>query len=109
MKHLVVLYIFTFLISIVANAQYVNPQFSGADIVNPKIKGYLKFDRQDQQYTLCGAGYNIWSGRDEFFFAYKEKEGDFILSANLKFLGKGVEPHRKMGLMIRNSKEEDAV
>lgn len=84
-------------------------KFSGQDIGNPKLKGNYKFDKKMQKFTLEGAGYNIWFERDEFYFVSQEVEGDFILSANLSFLGGGVDAHRKIGLMIRNSNSEDAV
>ncbi|HDR50362.1 MAG TPA: hypothetical protein ENN90_01905, partial [Mariniphaga anaerophila] len=85
-------------------AQQMFQQFSGADIGNPKQKGDFKFDKKNQQFMLEGAGYNIWFERDEFYFVSQEVEGDFIFSANLKFEGDGVDPHRKIGLMIRSSK-----
>jgi WD40 repeat protein len=34
--------------------------------------------------------------------------GDFILQARVQFLGKGVDPHRKAGLMIRPTRDADA-
>jgi len=90
-------------------AQQMFQKYSGTDIGNPKLRGNFHFDKKNQQFTLEGAGYNIWFDRDEFYFVSQEVEGDFILSANLKFLGEGVDAHRKMGLMIRNSKDENAV
>jgi TolB protein len=47
----------------------------------------------------------MWFGSDEFHFAWKKVKGDFILQARVEFLGKGVDPHRKAGLMIRASLE----
>jgi TolB protein len=90
-------------------AQQMFQKFSGEDIGNAKLKGDYTFDKKNQQFTLEGAGYNIWFDRDEFYFVSQEVEGDFIFSANMEFIGEGVDPHRKMGLMIRESKAEDAV
>lgn len=109
MKHLTIFFTFTCLIPLFMQAQIVTQPFSGADIGNPKLKGNFHFDEKNQQYTLQGAGYNLWFGRDEFYFTSKEVKGNFILSANLQFPGEGVDPHRKLGLMIRGSKAEDAV
>lgn len=78
------------------------------DIGNPVESGSVSYDNAEQVYTLNGAGYNVWFKRDEFNFIYNELEGDFIITANLKFLGEGVNPHRKTGLMIRESDAEDA-
>ncbi|MDD4226632.1 MAG: biopolymer transporter TolR [Mariniphaga sp.] len=109
MKKLTLFFTFTCLIPLLMQAQIVTQPFSGADIGNPKIKGNFHFDKKNQQYTLRGAGYNVWFERDESYFASREVKGDFILSANVQLIGEGVDPHRKVGLMIRNSKEEDAV
>ncbi|SHJ28081.1 WD40-like Beta Propeller Repeat [Tangfeifania diversioriginum] len=95
--------------SVNLNAQQMFQNFEGDNIGNPKLKGDFVFNKKDQSFTVEGAGYNIWFERDEFYFVSQEAEGDFIFSARPAFVGEGVDPHRKMGLMIRNSKEEDAV
>jgi Tol biopolymer transport system component len=100
---------FIFLTISSMQAQQMFQKYSGSDIGNPKLKGNFQFDKKNQQFILEGAGYNIWFERDEFYFVAQEVEGDFILSANLEFLGEGVDLHRKIGLMIRNSKAENAV
>jgi len=78
------------------------------DVGNPKLPGSTVYDLTTQTYTLKGAGYNIWFERDEFHYAYKKIKGDFILTANFAFVGKGVDPHRKMGWMVRESLDENA-
>jgi TolB protein len=79
-----------------------------SDIGAPKLSGGTVFNTDDQSYTLKGAGYNIWFGRDEFHYAYKKIKGDFILTANFKMPGKGVEAHRKIGWMVRANEGDDA-
>ncbi|HJZ39634.1 MAG TPA: hypothetical protein VJ203_04655 [Bacteroidales bacterium] len=79
-----------------------------ADVGSPKQAGSVVYDAQNQTYLLKGAGYNIWFERDEFHYAYKKIKGDFILTANFAFVGKGVDPHRKIGWMIRETLEENA-
>jgi TolB protein len=81
---------------------------ASADVGKPKISGETRFDAADQVYHLKGAGYNIWFGRDEFQYAYRKIKGDFIVTADFSFVGKGTDPHRKVGWMIRNSLDEDA-
>jgi Tol biopolymer transport system component len=103
---LIVILLFT---SLPIFAQTMLKNFSGQNVGNPALKGSFLFDKKSQTFTLQGAGYNIWFARDEFYFVSQPVEGDFILSANLKFLGEGVDSHRKIGLMIRNSSQEDAV
>jgi Tol biopolymer transport system component len=78
------------------------------DIGNPKIKGDAIFNAAEQHYQLKAGGYNIWFGRDEFHYAYNKLKGDFILTANFKLLGKGVDPHRKIGWMVRAGLQDDA-
>ena len=78
------------------------------DVGSPKIKGDATFDAATQEYTLKGGGYNIWFNRDEFQYAYNKIKGDFILTANVKLIGEGKDPHRKIGWMIRESDREDA-
>lgn len=109
MKNLLFFTAFIFLTISSMQAQQMFQNYSGTDVGNPKLKGNFLFDEKKQQFTLEGAGYNIWFERDEFYFVSQEVEGDFIFSANLKFLGEGVDAHRKIGLMIRSSNAENAV
>ncbi len=78
------------------------------DIGNPKVKGDVVYDHNKQTYNLKAGGYNIWFNRDEFHYAYKKVHADFILTANVKLLGSGKDPHRKIGWMIRASEQDDA-
>jgi TolB protein len=72
------------------------------DIGNPVIKGSVDYNESTQTYSISGGGKNMWLGQDQFHFLYKKIKGDFILSATVKFLGKGTEEHRKLGIMARN-------
>ena len=78
------------------------------DIGNPKIKGATVFNANTQTYSIKGGGYNIWFNRDEFHYLYNKIKGDFILTANVKMVGVGKDPHRKIGWMIRESEQDDA-
>jgi len=77
-----------------------------SDIGNPKKTGSAIYDQTDQSYNIKGGGYNIWFERDEFHYLYNKIKGDFILTANFGFVGKGVEAHRKTGWMIRETTDE---
>ena len=74
----------------------------------PDLKGVADFDPENGIYTIEGAGENMWGNRDEFFLLSKEIEGDFILRARAAFIGKGHHDHRKIGIMARNSFDDDA-
>jgi Tol biopolymer transport system component len=78
------------------------------DIGNPRNFGSAQYDPITQTYNLKGSGYNIWFERDEFHYVYNKVGGDFIITANVDFVGAGKEGHRKVGLMIRESEDEEA-
>ena len=65
--------------------------------------GTATYNEKNRQYDLSGSGTNIWGDHDEFQFLWKRLQGDFILYARGNFLGKGVDPHRKIGWMVRQS------
>jgi len=74
---------------------------SWSDVGEPALKGRVSYHEPSQEYRLHGSGENIWFGKDQFSFLWKEMEGDFILQAELAFVGDGVNAHRKAGLMFR--------
>jgi len=78
---------------------------NNSDVGNTKTVGTTRYDLEKQSYTISGSGENIWSQKDEFQFAYRKMSGDFILRANVAFLGNGVDAHRKIGWMVRHSLE----
>jgi len=78
--------------------------FEGSgDVGNPKLKGSFNYDSSSKVYTLTGGGTNMWLNSDEFFMAWKEMSGDFSISTKVTFEGQGVNPHRKIGVIIRES------
>ncbi len=72
------------------------------DIGSPHLKGSVLYGEPGQEYRISGSGENIWFGEDSFSFLWKRMEGDFIIQAQLSFVGEGTDPHRKAGLMIRS-------
>jgi len=78
------------------------------DIGAPKLPGSATYDSTNQEYTLSGAGTNMWFGADQFHFAWKKMKGDFILRTRTEFIGKGAIAHRKIGWMVRPDLEPDA-
>ncbi|WPP51200.1 TolB family protein [Catalinimonas niigatensis] len=81
---------------------------NSTDIGQPGMQGSAEYDEATQTYTLKGSGYNIMFEKDEFHFLHKKLSGDFILTANFKFEGDGVDPQRKVGWMLRETLSEDA-
>ena len=78
------------------------------DIGAPKIAGSSSYDAAAQTYTLSAGGVNIWGAKDEFQFASRKLKGDFILRTRAEFLGKGTDPHRKLGWMVRSTLDADS-
>lgn len=78
------------------------------DVGKVDISGSASYDSDKQEYVLTGAGKNIWFDNDEFQYLYKKIKGDFILTAQVEFIGQGVEPHRKIGWMIRQTLDSNS-
>ncbi|HBY59343.1 MAG TPA: biopolymer transporter TolR [Solibacterales bacterium] len=67
---------------------------------NPK-PGAASHDATRMEYRITGGGANIWGAVDAFRFLARRLTGDFALTANVRFEGAGVDPHRKAVLMVR--------
>src|ERR1044072_6811914 len=79
-----------------------------SDIGSPIRTGRTTYDSDKQKYTIEGAGTNMWAGHDEFHFVWRRLRGNFILTTPAAFVGKGVEPQRKMGWMVRANLDADS-
>ncbi len=79
------------------------------DVGAVKIPGSVSFDPATGVCTLTGSGTNMWGTSDEFFMVWDEVSGDFTLSADVAFEGAGVNAHRKLGLIIRESLDPQGV
>ena len=80
---------------------------NSGDVGGPAIKGSALFNAADGQYKITGAGANIWARQDQFQFVWREMSGNFAVTATVRFLGQGA-PHRKAGIMVRQSLDTDA-
>jgi TolB protein len=67
--------------------------------------GSASYDPQRQAYLVAGSGQNMWNDRDDFQFLFKRLTGNFILATRARFIGTGVDEHRKIGWTIRPSLE----
>src|SRR5256885_10435119 len=70
--------------------------------------GSVEYDAAKQSYTMAGSGENMWFTGDAFQFAWKKVSGDVTLTADISFLGDGVNEHRKAVLMMRQSLDADS-
>lgn len=73
------------------------------DVGNPKLKGAVVYNNEEQTYLFSGAGKNMWAKEDQFHFAWKKIKGDFIIRATIRFIGTGKNDHRKIGIMARET------
>ena len=78
-----------------------------SDVGRVRLAGSVTYDTQSQSYTIAGSGQNMWEARDDFQFVWKRLSGNFILSTRARFIGAGVDAHRKIGWTIRPTLESN--
>src|ERR1043165_810410 len=93
---------------IMSQAEPVGMFDNHEDIGGPKIKGSVIYNNADQTYTVSAGGINMWATTDQFHFLWKKIKGDFTITATLHFIGKGTDPHRKIGIIARNKLSADS-
>src|SRR5437763_10341110 len=71
--------------------------------------GSVVYDPDKQSYTLSGSGENMWFAADAFQFVWKKMSGDVTLTADISFLTKTGNEHKKAVLMFRQSFDADSV
>lgn len=98
----------TLLSSGIIRAEPVGEFDDHGDVGAPKLAGSASYDDATQEYTISGAGTNMWFVSDQFHFVWKKISGDFILRTRVKFIGTGAVEHRKIGWMVRPSLDTDA-
>src|SRR5262249_40573166 len=81
---------------------------SHGDVGTVLHAGTVDFDATKQTYAIAGSGENMWSTKDAFQFAWKKASGDVMLTADIAFVGKGAQEHRKAVLMVRQSLDADS-
>jgi Tol biopolymer transport system component len=78
------------------------------DACDIEIPGSASFDLDKNEYTVTASGYNMWFDRDAFYFLYNKLEGDLVMTADINFVGKGKNPHRKAGWIVRQTLDRDS-
>ncbi len=86
--------------SLAQKAGIFNGRNDVGEVLHP---GSVSYNNDNQQYELSGSGANIWFKHDELSFIWKQMKGNFILQARGVLLGRGTDPHRKFGWMVRSS------
>jgi hypothetical protein len=90
------------------SAQPVGQFDDHGDVGNVATPGSVIYDAERQTYTIAASGTNMWAGKDEFHYVWKRMKGNFILRSRAEFIGKGGDPHRKIGWIIRPTLETDS-
>ncbi|HYJ47414.1 MAG TPA: hypothetical protein VEV81_12445 [Pyrinomonadaceae bacterium] len=89
--------------------QKTTGMFDGqTDVGKSTRQGSGVYDAARDEYTLTGSGTNMWFGEDEFHFLWKRMKGDFLLTTRVRFIGAGVEAHRKIGWQVRSTLDSDS-
>lgn len=65
--------------------------------------GGATYNAAEQTYTVSGSGENMWFGQDDFHYVWTKVSGDVSLTADIAFVGKTGDNHRKAVLMIRQT------
>jgi TolB protein len=70
--------------------------------------GAAEYDAAKGSYAMSASGENMWFTKDAFQFVWKKMSGDVTLTADISFLGKSAQEHRKAVLMVRQSLDADS-
>jgi TolB protein len=80
-----------------------------ADIGSVAKSGSVNFDPAKSEYLIAGGGGNMWFTNDAFHFVWKKMSGDFMLTADIRWIGTNGNPHRKACLLVRQSLDPKSV
>jgi TolB protein len=99
--------------SVASSQSQTNPSLgifeSHGDVGNVLHPGSVDYDPVHKTYTITGSGENMWSTADAFQFVWKKMSGDVSLTADISFLTKTGNEHKKAVLTLRNSLDADSV
>ncbi|HTR81240.1 MAG TPA: hypothetical protein VMM58_06375 [Bacteroidota bacterium] len=80
--------------------------FEGHGDIGHVLKaGSARYDTSQKSYLIGASGDNMWFNNDDFHFVWKKMSGDISLTADIRWIGTGGNPHRKACLLIRQSLE----
>src|SRR5882724_2425651 len=82
---------------------------SHSDVGTVLHSGSVDYDAAKKSYTITGSGENMWLGKDAFQFVWKKMSGDVTMTADISFLTKTGNEHKKAVLVLRQTLDEDSV
>ena len=80
-----------------------------SDVGSVLHTGSVDYDASKSTYTISGSGNNMWSTEDDFQFVWKKISGDVTLTADISFLTKTGNEHKKAALILRQNFDADSV
>jgi TolB protein len=84
-------------------------EFEGqTDVGNTARSGSADYAAARKEYRVAGGGANMWWTTDAFHFVWRRMSGDLTLSADVRLLGQGSQPHRKAGWVVRQGLQPDS-
>lgn len=75
--------------------------------MTPKA-GSASYDSAKNEYRVTGGGANMWGSADAFHFVWKRLNGNFRITADVRFVGTGEVAHRKASLVVRENLEPNS-
>jgi len=82
---------------------------SHSDVGTVLHAGSVDYDAAKRTYTISGSGENMWLAADAFQFVWKKVSGDVTLTADISFLTKTGNEHKKAVLILRQTLDSDSV
>jgi TolB protein len=82
---------------------------SHGDVGTVLHPGAVEYEAGKNTYTISGSGENMWSTADAFQFVWKKMSGDVSLMADISFLTKTGNEHKKAVLILRQNLDADSV
>ena len=78
------------------------------DIGHVLNHGSVEYDAVKKSYRISGSGENMWFTSDAFQFVWKKMSGNVSLTADIRWIGTGGNPHRKACLLVRQNLEPNS-
>jgi TolB protein len=78
------------------------------DVGDTHMPGAASYDSMTDVYRVTGGGESIWGTQDGFHFVWRRRSGDVAIGADVSFPLPSPTPHRKAGVMIRQSLDPDS-
>ncbi len=73
------------------------------DVGDVRLPSSIVVDTGKNEYQITASGANMWEDKDAFHFVWSRLSGDLTLVADINWIGKGKNPHRKAGWVVRQT------